>query len=59
MDEVQETTVAAPIAEVYRYFSSNKTNGYTLGQFNADWRKLDVASKTQIRTGIGNGSFTY
>lgn len=49
----------AKITEVYLYFSDNKTNGYTLAGFQADWKALDETSKAQFRAGIGDKTFTY
>jgi hypothetical protein len=34
--------------------------GYpSLSAFSKDWKQLSETERTQIRTGIGDGSFTY
>lgn len=49
----------ATLQDIYLYFSDNKTNGYTMTRFGADWKALDIESKNQIRDGIHNGTLTY
>lgn len=36
-----------------------KIPGESLGAFGAAWKALSDEAKTQIRTGIGNGTCTY
>jgi hypothetical protein len=45
--------------EVYRFFSENKTNGYTLAQFRTEWAKLTPTDKEHLKEGIENGTFDY
>ncbi len=49
----------ASIGDVFAFFSDNKSNGYTMGQFSKEWKTLDEKQRKEIRTGIGNGSLTY
>lgn len=43
----------ASLKETMNYF------GMTPSKFNAEWRKMTVDDKAQIRAGIGDGSLTY
>ena len=44
----------ATLTEVMEYF------GYTTRQdFARDWKALDDTSKTQLKQGIGNKTYTY
>lgn len=45
--------------DVFNYFSENKTNGYKLASFKADWAKLTDKDKSDLKSGIQNGTFTY
>jgi hypothetical protein len=49
----------ATVSEVYRFFSDNKSNGYTMSQFSAEWKQFSEAERDQIKVGIGNGTFDY
>lgn len=46
----------ATVKEVYDFFKETYTN---LSAFSADWKTLSESDKEQIKTGIGDGSFTY
>lgn len=48
-----ETATLATMSEVRIYFGMNAT------EFRAEWTKLTSESKTQLRTGLGNGTFNY
>ena len=43
----------APLTAVIAYF------GMSTSQFRNEWAQLSDTAKTQIRTGIGDGSLTY
>ena len=45
--------------DVFNYFSENKTNGYKLAQFKADWAKLTDKDKLQLKIGIADGTLNY
>jgi hypothetical protein len=45
--------------DVFNYFSDNKTNGYKLAAFKADWTKLSDKDKEDLKSGIANGTLTY
>jgi hypothetical protein len=49
----------ATMLDVFKYFSDNKTSDYKLSTFRKDWEALSEQDKTDLRTGIGNGSLTY
>lgn len=49
----------ANIGEVFNYFSSNRTNSYTMAQFSKDWKALSEQDKDDLRKGIGDGSLDY
>ena len=44
---------------VYMFFSDDKSNGYSLASFKADWQKLSDKDKDQLKTGVENGTLTY
>lgn len=33
--------------------------GMTAAEFSAEWRHLSDQDKTDLKTGVGNGTFTY
>lgn len=45
--------------DVFNYFSDNKTNGYKLAAFKADWSQLTDKDKADLKTGIADGSLNY
>lgn len=49
----------ATMLDVFNYFSEDKTNDYKLARFKNDWSKLTDQDKTDLKTGIGNGTLTY
>jgi hypothetical protein len=56
--------MAASIKEVAEYFkvgdgtvSDDPRNSLTV--FSREWKALDETDKTQIRDGIGNGTYDY
>lgn len=54
------TTKPASLAQIHRYFLGDADpKSYTLAKFRSDWSELTDGDKTQLREGIGNGSFTY
>lgn len=44
---------------VYKFFSDNKTNGYKLTDFRAEWAQLADKDKEDLKTGVLDGSFNY
>lgn len=44
---------AASMVEVMRYFEMKPA------EFRSQWTQLDEASRTALREGIGNGTYTY
>jgi hypothetical protein len=49
-----DTVKPATLAETAKFF------GYkNLAKFRADWSQLTDKDKTDLRTGIGNGTFDY
>jgi hypothetical protein len=55
----QEQPGMASMVEVFNFFSDGKTNDYKLAQFRKDWGELSEQDKVDLRSGVGNGSFTY
>lgn len=51
--EVTLEDTAANLGTVAKYFGGN------LAKFRKEWEQLTLQDKTQIRNGIGNGSFSY
>jgi hypothetical protein len=49
----------ATMLDVFNYMSDNKTNGYKLASFKADWSKLTDQDKADLKAGIGDGTLTY
>lgn len=49
----------AGVSEVFAFFSENKTNSYSMGQFSKEWKLLNEQARNEIRRGIGDGSLTY
>lgn len=49
----------ATMVDVYNYFSDNRKNDYKLATFRTEWSELTDQDKSDLRMGIGNGSFTY
>jgi hypothetical protein len=45
--------LVASVTEVMRYLEM------PIAQFKVEWMKLGVMDKMQLRTGIGNGTYTY
>lgn len=45
--------------KVYQYFSDNKTNGYTLAAFKADWQRLTDKDKEHLKSGVEDETFDY
>lgn len=53
MPEVKLNDDAANLGTVAKFFGGN------LAKFRKEWELLTLEDKTQIRNGIGNGTFTY
>lgn len=49
----------ASMADIFKYFSDNNTNGYTMATFRKDWAAMSDADKTHLKEGIGNGTLSY
>lgn len=48
----------ASLTEVHKFFQGSDSK-YNLAAFRADWAQLTDKDKTDLRTGLGNGTMTY
>lgn len=46
----------ATLKDVAAYF---RRPGETLSQFSAEWKELSDKDRTDLRTGIGDGTYNY
>lgn len=49
----------ANMSDIFKYFSDNKTNSYTMSDFRADWAKLTDQDKADLKQGLSDGSLNY
>lgn len=57
----------AGVAAIYAWLAGDGVNkptveqkkAYPLARFRSEWEQLSMTEKTQLASGIGDGSFTY
>ena len=59
MTEVWRYFAGSSVANVPTTLTPDQKSTYRLSDFRKDWEALTEDERTSIKTGLGNGSFTY